>query len=108
MYGCQSPEYASNALTNTRSNPAKPAAFTPDAMYTTVGLGAPWYTSGVHEWNGTAAILNPKPTSSRANPARSSAVGLLAVSDATTSPPDVRVTRLPPRIVLRLVEPVAP
>jgi len=24
--------------------------------------GAPWYASGVHMWNGTAATLNEKPT----------------------------------------------
>src|SRR5205823_11176059 len=72
-YGCQSAEYASNATTNTRSSPANAAAFTAEAMYATTGDGAPWYTSGVHEWNGTAAILNPKPTSNSPNPARSSA-----------------------------------
>ena len=25
-------------------------------------VGAPWYTSGVHMWNGTAATLKPNPT----------------------------------------------
>src|SRR2546430_1137185 len=25
-------------------------------------VGAPWYTSGVQEWNGTTAILNANPT----------------------------------------------
>ena len=40
-------------------------------MHATLGLGEPWYTSGVQKWNGTAATLNPKPTSSRARPASS-------------------------------------
>ena len=41
-------------------------------MNPVIGVGAPWYTSGVHTWNGTAATLNSspietidKPTSSR-------------------------------------------
>jgi len=37
------------------------------------GVGAPWYTSGVQTWNGTAATLNASPTSSRATPASTSA-----------------------------------
>ncbi len=47
--------------------PAKPATFTPDAIHATLGLGAPWYTSGVQKWNGTAATLKPKPTRSSAD-----------------------------------------
>ena len=39
-------------------------------MKAVTGVGEPWYTSGVHAWNGTAATLNPSPTSSRANPAQ--------------------------------------
>jgi hypothetical protein len=31
-------------------------------MNAVTGVGAPWYTSGVHMWNGTAAILNANPT----------------------------------------------
>src|SRR5450759_3332559 len=34
-------------------------------MKAVIGVGAPSYTSGVHMWNGTAAILKPKPTSTR-------------------------------------------
>src|SRR6476661_7696915 len=38
-------------------------------MNAVMGVGAPWYTSGVQVWNGTAATLKPSPTSSSANPA---------------------------------------
>jgi hypothetical protein len=37
--------------------------------------GAPSYASGVHMWNGTAEILNAKPTSSR--PRAMSTIGSL-------------------------------
>ena len=30
-----------------------------------IGVGAPSYTSGAHMWNGTAAILNPMPATTR-------------------------------------------
>ena len=33
-----------------------------------IGVGAPWYTSGVQEWNGTAPILNNKPTETKTIP----------------------------------------
>ena len=32
------------------------------AMNPVTGVGAPAYTSGVHEWNGTALNLNSSPT----------------------------------------------
>ncbi len=51
--------------------PTKPPTFTTDAMNALIGDGAPWYTSGAHEWNGTADTLKPKPTSISARPARS-------------------------------------
>ena len=38
-------------------------------MNAVTGLGAPSYTSGVHMWNGTAAILNASPTSRSTTPA---------------------------------------
>ena len=37
-------------------------------MNAVTGVGAPWYTSGVHVWNGTAATLKPSPTSSSTMP----------------------------------------
>ena len=44
-----------------RSSTANPAAFGPTEKNAVTGVGAPEYTSGTHVWNGTAAILNPKP-----------------------------------------------
>src|SRR5213075_2521353 len=89
MYGCQSILLSANATTNTRNRPANAAAFTADAMNATTGVGDPWYTSGVHVWNGTAAILNPKPTSSRPNPASRSG-GVPAPSRLGTTSPGCR------------------
>ena len=54
-----------------RRKAAKPATLVADDMNAVTGLGAPWYTSGVHMWNGTAEILKPSPTMSSAMPASS-------------------------------------
>ena len=54
-----------------RRSAANPAALVADAMNAVIGVGAPWYTSGVHVWNGTAATLKPRPTSSSTIPATS-------------------------------------
>ena len=43
-------------------------------MNAVTGVGAPWYTSGVHMWNGTAATLKPSPTSRSAKPSEQHAV----------------------------------
>src|SRR2546421_2310654 len=64
--GRQSSLNNGNATVNTRSNAANPATLVADDMNAVTGVGAPWYTSGVHMWNGTAATLNPRPTSSSA------------------------------------------
>src|SRR4051812_31351414 len=53
----------------TRTNDASAAAFTVAAMYAVMDDDDPSYTSGAHMWNGTAAILKPKPMTSIANPA---------------------------------------
>src|SRR5213080_1536337 len=54
-----------------RSSAANPAALAAAAMNPVAGVGEPWYTSGVHVWNGTAATLKPSPTRRSAMPARS-------------------------------------
>src|SRR5919202_1647822 len=43
---------------------AKPAALDPTEKNAVAGVAAPWYTSGVHSWNGAAAILKPSPATS--------------------------------------------
>src|SRR4029434_10348248 len=50
-----------SATTSTRMSAAKAAALDPVAMNEVIVVGAPWYTSGAHMWNGTAEILNPNP-----------------------------------------------
>jgi hypothetical protein len=83
-------------LTNTRSSPAKPAALEAEAMKAVTGVGAPWYTSGVQTWKGTAATLNPRPTSSSAKP-------------PSRSPSSVStLVSRKPAMAPRLVDPVAP
>src|SRR3954468_4459876 len=77
-------------------------------MKATTGVGDPWYTSGVHEWNGTGAILNPKPTSSNPKPARSNG-GVPAVSRLGTTSPGAGPTEgVKPTMCARFVEPVEP
>ena len=73
---------------------AKAAALDPVAMKEVIVVGAPWYTSGAHMWNGTEEILNPKPTSMSPSPASTSGSAFLAAGEAA--------------IRSRLVEPVAP
>src|SRR5262245_32160590 len=107
-YGCQSILLLAKVTTNTRKSPANAAAFTADAMNATVGVGAPWYTSGNHEWNGTAPILKPKPTSSSASPARSSAGAPLPSNFGSTVPGTVPTGVVKWAIRLRFVDPVDP
>ena len=65
-------------------------------MNPVTGEGAPWYTSGVHMWNGTAAILKANPTSMRESP-------------ASRSPFDSRTFfERKSEIWVRFVDPVAP
>ena len=52
-----------------RRSAANAATLVADAMNAVTGVGAPWYTSGVHMWNGTAATLKPSPTSRSTSPA---------------------------------------
>jgi hypothetical protein len=51
--------------TKMRSSIAKDAALEPTDRNPVIGVGAPSYTSGAHMWNGTAAILNPMPATTR-------------------------------------------
>src|SRR5665213_532853 len=69
--GCQSDLKVPNDDTKTRSKAANAPALAMAAISPVTGDGEPWYTSGDHIWNGTAAILKPNPTNSRARPANS-------------------------------------
>src|SRR6185503_4293293 len=68
--------------TSTRHTSANDAIFGTEPMNNVTGVGAPWYTSGSHMWNGTAPNLNATPTMMNAS---ASSAGTL------TSPPPMRV-----------------
>ena len=65
----------SPAVKAKRHRAKKAAALTPLAMKAVTGVGAPWYTSGLQEWKGTAAILNSKPTTIKITPTGTSRPG---------------------------------
>src|SRR5919109_5329510 len=94
--GAQSLIIGSRADRNTRANAAIAAALTPVDMKPVTTAGAPSYASGDHMWNGTAAILNPKPTIR--SPTASRIIGLPLIDCAAITEP----TRS------RLVLPVTP
>src|SRR3954454_21433134 len=60
------------ATYSTRSRAPKAATLVQAAISAVTGVGAPWYTSGVQTWNGTAAILNSSATETMARPLNSS------------------------------------
>src|SRR2546421_312039 len=47
---------------------ANAAALVGTAMKVVIGVGAPWYTSGVHWWNGATDALKASPTAVNAMP----------------------------------------
>src|SRR5438067_13778481 len=95
MTGCQSTCELPNAEYATRRSAAKPAALAAAAMNPVTGVGEPWYTSGVHMWNGTAATLKPSPTAS--------------IASAASSMPELTTfVRRNAEIAVRFVDPVTP
>src|SRR6266702_112373 len=60
----------------------------------TTGAGAPWYTSGVHTWNGAAETLKPSPT--------------IIIASARKAMRGVALPPSPAAIAAMLVDPVAP
>ena len=61
------------------------------AMNAVMGVGAPWYTSGIHEWNGTAPTLNNTPTATSEAPMRARVVWPDLASSAAAMPVRLRV-----------------
>src|SRR5208337_179889 len=57
---------------------AKLATLETDAMNAAAGAGAPSYVSGAQKWNGTAAILKPRPAAIMTSAIKSSGVPPLA------------------------------
>src|ERR1700736_5690352 len=66
--GCQSAPKPGSATYRMRSIAPNAAILVAEAMKPVIGVGAPWYTSGIHEWNGTAPTLNSNPTVRSATP----------------------------------------
>src|SRR5215831_18630089 len=60
--GSQRLAIGSNAVMKIRRKTANAAAFGPAERKAETGVGAPWYTSGAHIWNGAADTLNASPT----------------------------------------------
>src|SRR5437899_5230378 len=65
---CVSP---GNATVSTRYVTISAATFVADDMNDVTGVGAPWYASGVHMWNGAADDLNISPAMIIARPSSS-------------------------------------
>src|SRR5271157_3609148 len=64
--GSHPPPIGANAVMKIRRNTANAAALGPADRNAATGVGAPWYTSGAHIWNGAADTLNPSPTNTSA------------------------------------------
>ena len=91
MICCHWPMSSANGLMSTRVKSAIAATLGAAAKNAVTGVGAPSYTSGVHMWNGTAAILNARPAERNTSP--------------TVRPNDVRVASAnrPPSTSKRVV-----
>ena len=62
-----------NAVTRRRSSTTSAAVFVAADMNAAIDVGEPWYTSGVHMWNGAAETLNARPAMIIARPAKRNA-----------------------------------
>src|SRR5580658_4200517 len=96
MMGFQSVLMVPREENRTRKRAANAPALATADMNPVTGVGAPWYTSGVHMWNGTAATLKANPTSIRVTPAKSSPLD------------NKRFLERKSAIWVRLFDPVAP
>src|SRR4030042_704150 len=93
--GVQSQPSGWNATLNTRMNAANAATLRPADMKAVTAVGAPWYTSGVHIWNGTAETLNPNPIA-RSTMAASASAGLSVCPASALDTADSRVDPVAP------------
>src|SRR5437773_10175400 len=75
MNGVQSHASGLNDVSNTLMSAANAATFVAADMNAVTAVGAPWYASGVHMWNGTALTLNANPTASSPIAANASGSG---------------------------------
>src|SRR3990172_5072650 len=65
--------WSGKAVTRTRSITTIAAVLVAADMKAVTEVGAPWYTSGVHMWNGAAETLNASPARIIASPAKRNA-----------------------------------
>src|SRR5205823_11979588 len=63
-----SPESGCSAFTSSRIAIANAASLGPVLMKSVTAEGAPWYTSGIHMWNGTTPTLNASPETMNTSP----------------------------------------
>ena len=86
---CQSGASAGSALMSSRTAMAKAAIFGPELMINVTGVGAPWYTSGIHMWKGTTPSLKASPETTNTRPktrnVRSEALAAWRVTSRATS-----------------------
>ena len=68
---CDSP----SAWSNSRRKIANAAALVATAMKVVIGVGAPWYTSGVHWWKGATDALKASPVAASADARQEQRVG---------------------------------
>ena len=69
---------AGKATNRIRSRAANAAALVAVAIKAVTAVGEPSYTSGVHWWKGTAAILNSSPTRIRPMATKSRLLAVMA------------------------------
>ena len=65
---CQSGASGNMPSTSRRMTMANAASLGAPPMSRVTAVGAPWYTSGIHMWKGTAPILNAKPATTKTRP----------------------------------------
>ena len=93
--GCQLSTAGPSATSKKRTKTQKAATLVATAMKAVTGVGAPWYTSGVHWWKGAIEILKASPVAASPIPIRTSG------SSASPAP-------IPSRMPMKSVEPEPP
>ena len=88
-----------SAWSNSRRKTANAAALVATAMKVVIGVGAPWYTSGVHWWKGATDALKASPAAASPMPVRSSGSAAFTLSPAIAKAiPSNRIAPVAPYI----------
>ena len=80
---CQSTAKGARPSTSRRITMANAASLGAPPIIRVTAVGAPWYTSGTHMWNGTTPSLKARPATTNTNPSVSTCGDPLSVA----SPP---------------------